>query len=183
MGIFKILVYPLFYQNSLLSSLDCFKFYKMDNATPKEFTIPASLVNYNSPELIQWHAAKYNQPELEVKRTFRKLKEFLWQCYMAPGNSPSVEVDLLWHSFILHTAAYEKFCFEKFGRMIHHYPEIPGTGHHGSNCKDYGLQEEEEIATNANCSDLGSPPEEEEKRFEQLSHAIKASCGDKGGKK
>ena len=42
---------------------------------------------------------------------------------------PSRAVDLLWHEFILNTAAYEQFCDRAYGRKLHHLPEsaMPST--------------------------------------------------------
>ncbi len=36
----------------------------------------------------------------------------------------SEEVDELWHTFLLFTQDYQKFCEECFGRFIHHVPKI-----------------------------------------------------------
>jgi hypothetical protein len=43
---------------------------------------------------------------------------------------PSKAVDTLWHAFILHTRAYETFCQQAFGRLLHHTPAeaLPGAG-------------------------------------------------------
>lgn len=37
--------------------------------------------------------------------------------------SPSYNVDMAWHEFILFTKKYEEFCNLNFGRFIHHTPE------------------------------------------------------------
>lgn len=37
---------------------------------------------------------------------------------------PSQIADDLWHEFILYTRAYETFCRQAFGRMLHHTPAI-----------------------------------------------------------
>lgn len=36
--------------------------------------------------------------------------------------TPSQQVDLAWHEFILFTKLYSEFCNAHFGRFIHHYP-------------------------------------------------------------
>lgn len=39
-----------------------------------------------------------------------------------PGLSPSPLVDLGWHTFLLYSYGYERFCLAAFGRKIHHEP-------------------------------------------------------------
>lgn len=36
--------------------------------------------------------------------------------------TPSLNVDLAWHEFVLHTRKYGVFCLENFGEFIHHTP-------------------------------------------------------------
>ena len=36
--------------------------------------------------------------------------------------TPSIQVDLAWHEFILFTKVYEEFCMHHFGHFIHHHP-------------------------------------------------------------
>ena len=43
--------------------------------------------------------------------------------------TPSRRVDLAWHEFILCTKAYQDFCNEHFGKMIHHFPGGPQEVH------------------------------------------------------
>jgi hypothetical protein len=44
------------------------------------------------------------------------------KCGRLPVAMPSQIVDELWHAFILHTRAYERFCASAFGRFLHHTP-------------------------------------------------------------
>src|SRR4249919_2455597 len=37
-------------------------------------------------------------------------------------SMPSQVADELWHEFILHTRAYQQFCQQAFGDMLHHTP-------------------------------------------------------------
>lgn len=39
-------------------------------------------------------------------------------------SMPSQVVDELWHAFILHTRAYEQFCQQAFGGLLHHTPAV-----------------------------------------------------------
>ena len=36
--------------------------------------------------------------------------------------SPSPLVDDFWHKFLLRTAAYQEYCLDRFGKMVHHQP-------------------------------------------------------------
>lgn len=37
---------------------------------------------------------------------------------------PSPAIDQAWHTFILHTRDYAAFCQDRYGRFIHHIPEL-----------------------------------------------------------
>ena len=39
----------------------------------------------------------------------------------------SVEVDRIWHQFILFTREYATFCEINFGCFLHHSPVVPGA--------------------------------------------------------
>lgn len=54
---------------------------------------------------------------------FKELKKYLLIC--ANENRaypPSKSIDKIWHTFILFTLDYTKFCNSSFGRYIHHSP-------------------------------------------------------------
>ncbi|MCR8573084.1 MULTISPECIES: glycine-rich domain-containing protein [Streptomyces] len=39
------------------------------------------------------------------------------------GLSPSKQVDPAWHTFMLHSEEYTRWCMERYGRYIHHAPK------------------------------------------------------------
>ncbi len=45
--------------------------------------------------------------------------------------SPSTQVDIGWHAFVLHTLDYAKFCERVAGRFIHHVPTDDKTATNG----------------------------------------------------
>ncbi|MER6581831.1 hypothetical protein [Nonomuraea sp. NPDC001023] len=54
---------------------------------------------------------------------------FLAACAANPGAGlgPSELVDIGWHTFLMYTEEYARFCTRIAGRMIHHQPDdIPG---------------------------------------------------------
>ncbi|HEU4603835.1 MAG TPA: hypothetical protein VFS24_17800 [Steroidobacteraceae bacterium] len=60
----------------------------------------------------------------------RELRRFLIVCALAPpGRSISMRgvIDDFWHTFLLYTYTYQRFCVEVFGRFIHHVPAEPGV--------------------------------------------------------
>jgi len=62
---------------------------------------------------------------LQALEVERGLRQFFLASAMAQGRfvaMPSKVVDAMWHEFILHTRAYDRFCRKTFGRMLHHTP-------------------------------------------------------------
>lgn len=41
--------------------------------------------------------------------------------------SPDPETDLAWHAFILRTREYTEYCNRRFGRYLHHEPDVEPT--------------------------------------------------------
>ncbi|WP_431895941.1 glycine-rich domain-containing protein [Nonomuraea sp. bgisy101] len=66
-----------------------------------------------------------------ARRVMRQALAFLMACAFNPGArlAPSPQVDVGWHTFILFTRDYARFCAQVAGRVIHHIPEDePATG-------------------------------------------------------
>jgi hypothetical protein len=96
----------------------------MQSTRNKMLTIPS--------EVIQNFAAKNGLPDRKASELFSELEAFLSQA----SNlcvTPTKEIDEAWHEFILHTKLYAEYCFERFGRFIHHVPEKNITGSIGTN--------------------------------------------------
>ncbi len=65
--------------------------------------------------------------ECDESKVSVALGEVLRFMYLANKNkqgmlTPSVQVDLAWHEFILCTRTYASFCQQQFGEFIHHTP-------------------------------------------------------------
>ncbi|GAA2779382.1 glycine-rich domain-containing protein [Crossiella cryophila] len=58
---------------------------------------------------------------------------FLKACSVPHGRPlvPSAKVDIGWHTFILDTLEYERFCWNLAGRFLHHVPTDPSEGEDG----------------------------------------------------
>jgi hypothetical protein len=39
-------------------------------------------------------------------------------------DSPTLDVDALWHEHVLHSTSYVRFCQARYGRYIHHEPRL-----------------------------------------------------------
>jgi hypothetical protein len=76
------------------------------------------------PEVIQRFAVKNGLPNHKASELFSELEAFLGQATNL-CMTPTKEIDDAWHEFILHTKLYAEYCFEKFGRFIHHVPDMP----------------------------------------------------------
>ncbi|MCK2219681.1 hypothetical protein MF672_038685 [Actinomadura sp. ATCC 31491] len=72
-------------------------------------------------------ARDHDQPHEYAGRILEQTLLFLYACARNPGagRTPSPEVDLGWHAFILDTHHYGEFCQRIAGRFIHHRPEEP----------------------------------------------------------
>lgn len=92
---------------------------------------------------------------------------FLKLCARMPGNySPSALVDIGWHTFILYTQEYQKFCDRVAGRFIHHHPNDDkdvdygggSTTHTVDAMKQLGIPVDEELWPSAGrCKPICKP--------------------------
>ncbi|GGL22028.1 hypothetical protein Sme01_19930 [Sphaerisporangium melleum] len=70
-----------------------------------------------------------------AERVMTQALAFLQACALNPtaALAPSKQVDVGWHTFILYTRDYVKFCDQVAGRFIHHCPtdeeDGASTGH------------------------------------------------------
>lgn len=113
-----------------------------------EQPLPRSL----RPQLI----AQYPEwGEAQLAAVERGLRQFFRLCARSPRRfvaMPSKAVDAAWHACILDTRAYERYCRNAFGRLLHHTPaealpasEAPSTLRQGLRrawwgaCRDEGL--------------------------------------------
>lgn len=80
---------------------------------------------YQPPALlIKSFCRKYEVSEPEARQQFEECKKFLVICGESPdqAHAPSLVIDEMWHSFVLHTQDYQQFCEKYLGRFIHHRP-------------------------------------------------------------
>jgi len=80
--------------------------------------------------LLERFAHEHNVSALEAREGFEEVKKFLIVCAQqraGAGLAPSRRVDEMWHSFILFTRDYMRFC-DLLGGYIHHIP-TRASGH------------------------------------------------------
>lgn len=74
------------------------------------------------PQLLAQHP---EWGEAQLAAVERGLRQFFRICARSPRQfvaMPSKAVDAGWHACILDTRAYERYCRNAFGRMLHHTP-------------------------------------------------------------
>jgi hypothetical protein len=77
-----------------------------------------------------------DHPEISLPMADRIVTQtaaFLATCGAHAGLPlvPSEQVDIGWHTFILHTEEYTEFCNRVAGRYLHHTPDEPEEGEPG----------------------------------------------------
>ncbi|HRR08275.1 MAG TPA: hypothetical protein PLO56_06245 [Rhodothermales bacterium] len=77
-------------------------------------------------QVVKHYAFKYGV-SLDISMTRHKeLESFLRKASSERKSLvPTLQVDEVWHNFILHTKLYAQYCTTEFGLFIHHNPHIP----------------------------------------------------------
>ena len=87
---------------------------------------------YRNEEVIRRFLKTWDLPRAEAEELFEETKKWLWlNAYLteqdenAPGlaiTAPLRLLDEMWHTFILDTVEYTRFCEHYFGFFLHHKP-------------------------------------------------------------
>ncbi|UII20628.1 hypothetical protein [Fulvivirga ligni] len=80
--------------------------------------------------ILEGFMKRYDVSYPEAQDIFNETKKWLWlasksaedQNFSLFIDQPLTIIDEMWHTFILYTRAYYKYCFNKFNRLIHHDP-------------------------------------------------------------
>ena len=86
------------------------------------------ILNYPIPNILKRCQKDFGYSDYEIALLEKELKRYLVISVIEKNNSNSVgmyskDVDNLWHTFILFTKDYFKFCKSCTGNYIHHVPE------------------------------------------------------------
>jgi hypothetical protein len=86
-------------------------------------------LRHEAPDfLIQKYARDYDVDQADARALFEETKRFLVAGVLTDQSlAPSLQVDQMWHSFILFTKDYHDFC-DSLGGYIHHRPIPQGDG-------------------------------------------------------
>lgn len=78
-----------------------------------------------SHDILKRYQSETNVPWERIPKLVNEAKRFLIMGALNTGQRASMlseEVDELWHTFILFTQDYDKFCKETLGKFVHHIP-------------------------------------------------------------
>ena len=99
-------------------------------------------LTYKNPRVIHYYSHHRQLPLAEVQQQFSDLLAWFWlsEYRLNQGKKtflfgPLLNLDDLWHTFILHTRDYLSFSQQFFGTYYHHDVETPG--------KEYELNEDD----------------------------------------
>ncbi len=95
-----------------------------NRAAPKPL---ARVLLYRNEAVLDDFRAKYRVGRAEARAIFEDVLRFLWLgAQPATGElpilAPQLAVDEMWHTFILRTEDYDRFCAKYLGRFLHHRP-------------------------------------------------------------
>jgi hypothetical protein len=116
--------------------------------------------------LVNRIAKDENMERALAERVMNEALGFLQLCAVEPEGkySPSVTVDIGWHTFILYTQEYAAFSKRVAGRFLHHEPtDVPGVDYASANdgaktihaMRVYGPVDDMLWAVPADCNDSG----------------------------
>ena len=82
------------------------------------------IMSYQNEAVVERYAKDHNTTLEEGKAAFETWKKFAITCHFMKGRkTTSREVDDVWHTFLLHTRSYAKFCEDYLGgQFLHHEP-------------------------------------------------------------
>lgn len=101
----------------------------------------SELLQYQNPAVLKLYVQNYPNNQLSPEVAFKEMLKYLWlsvwhqlnlplnrgndafpsECVMARSM---LEIDQMWHEFILFTKDYFAFCEHYFGEYLHHLPNI-----------------------------------------------------------
>jgi hypothetical protein len=91
----------------------------------------AEVLQYRSDDVVERFQETWDLPTAECQELFVETLKWLWLSVAAKQNPEPINlaisqslklVDEMWHTFILFTSEYHKFCEAHFGHYIHHDP-------------------------------------------------------------
>lgn len=99
--------------------------------TEKRFPDLDEVLAYRNDDVVDGLLRSLSITKDEAESLFREGLKWLWYCnHPDTRNFRSIDsclliIDEVWHTFILYTNDYSKFCWHYFGHFIHHQPTTP----------------------------------------------------------
>jgi len=78
---------------------------------------------YSNDAVVERYQKDFDISADDAVQLFDDVKRFLWLAASEGVVAPPPMVDEGWHTFIIFTLDYQKFCGEFFGRFLHHRPQ------------------------------------------------------------
>ena len=84
-------------------------------------------LSYKNRDVVARFAKSFRVPEEESAGIFEECKKWLW-LHTVPGAPPLemmtefLIIDEMWHTFVLYTRDYARYCRSRFGVFMHHDP-------------------------------------------------------------
>ena len=92
----------------------------------REYSLDKAL-KYQNDEVVHRFTTLWDVSVAETQDLFLETKKWIW-LYAQPEKprlkitTPLLMIDEMWHNFILFSRDYMKYCYDCFGRYIHHAP-------------------------------------------------------------
>lgn len=83
------------------------------------------ILRYENEALVVKLMKEHHLTRGQAYQLFKDTLRFLWLAVKCGGLCPTPKLDNGWHTFILFTMDYQKFCHKYFGHFIHHRPSRP----------------------------------------------------------
>jgi hypothetical protein len=109
--------------------------------------LPHPLLSPEDHERIRTRIARDHQVDIDRAESMLKgALSFLTMCAMHPGRefTPARPVDNAWHTFLLYSRAYERFC-RSMNRRLYHEPNDKSERHFGGYQRTLQFMHEEGI--------------------------------------
>ena len=84
-------------------------------------------LSYQNRDVVARFAKHFRVADDESAAIFEECKKWLW-LHAVPGAPPLemmdefVVIDEMWHTFVLYTRDYSRYCVSRFGAYMHHNP-------------------------------------------------------------
>jgi len=90
------------------------------------------LLKYKNKQVVERYCNTYSKKKYYANKVFLELMKFFWlsqktklkkQYELVTIYPDMIHIDNMWHTFVLFTKDYQKFCNNYFGTYIHHTPQ------------------------------------------------------------